>query len=136
MRTDDGAGPPPYGTPPAAIPGHGDPHPPAGGFSVEAKDLIGASHTWDEVSSTLKKVLSLCQSGEGYAGIFGAADTLYTAGRFRADFNHAVCQAAFDGAYITSYIADGLVETANDFSHTDAEQGARFRTYTNEVSDE
>ncbi|MBZ5737489.1 hypothetical protein [Nocardioides mangrovi] len=135
MRPSDGGGPPPYGEAPEDHPDHGVPHAPAGGFSVEAKDLIGASHTWDDVSSSLKKVLSLCQPGEGYVGIFGMADTLYTTGQFRTDFNHSICQAAFDGSYITSYIADGLVETANDFSHTDTDQAANFRTYTNEVSD-
>jgi hypothetical protein len=133
---DSGGSPSPWGQPPESDPGHGVPHSPATGFTVEAKDLIAAGDTWDQVSHTLTKVQGLCITGSGYVGIFGMADTLYTVGSFHADFNHSVCQATFDGSYITSYLADGLVETANDFSHTDTEQSANFRKYHNEVSDD
>lgn len=135
MRPSDSGGSP-WGEPPDPDPGHGVPHPPGGGFTVQAKDLVAAGDTWDDVSRVLRKVHDLCVEGYGYPGLFGSADTLYVVGRLHQDFNASVCQAAYDGRYVTSYLADGLVETANDFAATDAEQGANFRTYRNEVSDD
>lgn len=108
--------------------GHGTEHPPAGGYSVKAQDLITASHAWDALSDDLKKSWDLAAAGWGYPSIFGMHDTLYTAGSLAMEVNRVIVNACSDGAAITSLLADGLVETANDYSNTDATQGAPYRT--------
>ncbi|MCW2834405.1 MAG: hypothetical protein JWN68_2358 [Nocardioides sp.] len=109
-------------------PGHGDPHPPSGGFSADAASLITVANCWDDMSEALKSAWDSAIKGWGYPTIFGMQDTLYVAGRLHMEINKTVVNALADGAAITSLLADGLVETANDFSKTDASQGAAFRT--------
>lgn len=107
--------------------GHGDPHPPAGGFSVEAQDLVTAASAWDGVSGALNKAWQATQEGWGYPGIFGMHDTLFTAGRLHMLVNRVIVNGCADGAAFTALLADGLVDTANDFSNTDTTQGDSFR---------
>jgi hypothetical protein len=110
--------------------GAGEPHPPSGGFSVQAQDLVNAAKEWDELSGDLVEVRAKCETGWGLPGIFGLADTLYTVGRLHAAFNQKACDAAFDGHVITGLVANGLVEVANDFSNTDTTTGENFLDYT------
>lgn len=130
-RIDDGGGGPHWVTPPTP-PGIGEPHPPSGGFSVQCKDLLSASHSWDDVSAGLVKMRDLAISGWGYPGIFGMADQFFTVGRLQESFNEKICNAGFDGSIITGYIANGLVEVANDYSHTDTTTAANFQSYERE----
>lgn len=108
-------------------PGYGEPHPPGGGFSVEAQDLITASEAWKDLSSALKEVWTAAQEGWGYPGLFGMQDTLYTAGRLHQEINRVLVNAAADGHWITDNLASGLVEVANDFSGTDTTVGQNFQ---------
>ena len=107
----------------------GEPHPPSGGFSVQAQDLVNAATEWDELSTDMVAVRLKCETGWGLPMIFGAADTLYTVGRLHSAFNRKACDAAWDGHVITGLVANGLVETANDFSDTDTTTGDNFRDY-------
>lgn len=107
--------------------GHGEAHPPAGGFTVQAQDLVNAATAWDGVSSALQKAWSLTQEGWGYPGIFGMHDTLFTAGRLHMLVNQVIVNGCADGQAFTGLLADGLVDTANDFSNTDTTQGDAFR---------
>jgi hypothetical protein len=110
--------------------GHGEPHPPAGGFSVQAQALVSASADWEEVSGALKKARDLAvEHGWGQPLIFGHEATLANIGGFHDSFNETISAAAHDGHVITGLIADGLVETANDYSSTDQTQGAAFRDF-------
>lgn len=121
---------PPQWNPPENPDGYGTPHPPggaSGGFSVEAGQLIDASHAWHQLSTTLKEVWNRAQEGWGYPGLFGMQDTLYTAGRLHQQINQTLVNGAADGHWITQTVADGLVETANDFSGTDTTVGQNFR---------
>ncbi|WP_110180999.1 hypothetical protein [Nocardioides solisilvae] len=108
--------------------GHGQAHAPRGGYAVEAQDLVNAAGAWDDVSKALSKAWNLTQEGWGYPGLFGMHDTLFTAGRLHMLANRIVVNACGDGAAITGLLADGLVETANDYSGTDTSQGTPFRT--------
>jgi hypothetical protein len=127
MRPDEGTSTQPRFPEPEIPDGHGDPHAPAGGFSVQAQDLVSASLMWDEISSALVNARNLMVSGGGYPGIFGRADTFYTAGRLHMNFNNSITRAAHDGSILTTYIANGLVEVANEFSGTDASQAQTFQ---------
>lgn len=118
---------PPQWNPPDNPGGYGTPHPPGGGFSVEAQQLITASQSWHRLSTTLKQVWDQAQEGWGYPGLFGMQDTLYTAGRLHQEINRILVDGAADGHWITQTIADGLVEAANDFSNTDTTVGQNFR---------
>jgi hypothetical protein len=109
--------------------GSGEAHPPAGGFTVRAQDLINASKTWDGISASMLEVQQKCQVGWGYAGLFGMDDALYTVGQLHTNFNKRACDAAWDGSVITGLMANGLVEVANDYSNTDTTQGANFQNY-------
>lgn len=126
-RPSDGGGT--RWTTPPLPPGIGEPHPPKGGFTVRAQDLVNASHSWDDVAAGLIKMRDLCVSGWGYPGIFGMGDQFYTVGRLAEAFNQKVCDAGFDGSLVTGYIANGLVEVANDYSHTDTTTAANFQSY-------
>jgi hypothetical protein len=112
--------------------GSGEPHPPSGGFTVRAQDLVNASKTWDDISASMREVHQKVQVGWGYPSMFGMADTLYTVGRMHETFNRRACDAAWDGSVITGLIANGLVEVANDYSNTDTTQGANFQNYQKE----
>jgi hypothetical protein len=107
--------------------GHGQPHAPSGGFTVEAQDLVNAAAAWDGASAALRKAWSLTQEGWGCPGIFGMHDTLFTAGRLHMLVNQVVVNGCADGSAFTGLLADGLVATANDFSNTDTTQGEAFR---------
>lgn len=121
----------PPGEPEVTVPaGHGEEHPPAGGYSVEAQDLVAASHAWDGLSQTLGSAVPLVSEGWGYPGIFGMHDTFYISGRLHQEINRVLVNACLDGRAITRLLADGLVETANDYSDTDASQGAPFQQLT------
>lgn len=109
--------------------GAGAPHAPAGGFDVRAQDLVNAATEWDQLSAGLVQVRKKCETGWGLPLIFGAADALYTVGRLHEGFNRKACDAAWDGHVITGLVANGLVETANDFSGTDTTAGENFRDY-------
>lgn len=109
--------------------GSGDPHAPAGGFSVRAEDLVNASKTWDDISASMIEVQQKCEVGWGYVGLFGMDDTLYTVGTMHSNFNKRACDAAWDGSVVTGLMANGLVEVANDYSNTDTTQGANFQNY-------
>jgi len=114
---------------PELPPGAGEPHAPGGGFSVQAQDLVNAATEWDQLSTDMVDVRTKCETGWGLPMIFGAADTLYTVGRLHDAFNQKACDAAWDGHVITGLVANGLVETANDFSNTDSTTGDNFRDY-------
>lgn len=120
---------PPAWNPPENPPGYGDSRQPSGGYSVEAQDLINAAAAWDDVSSALKKAWELTQEGWAQPGLFGMHDTLYVNGRLHMLVNRVIVNACADGRFITAQLADGLVETANDYSNTDTTQGANFRPY-------
>jgi hypothetical protein len=114
--------------PPEPEIGYGQPHPPAGGeFSAEARTLITTADAWDGVATTLKDVWGLTNTGAGWWMLFGAHDTLYTAGRMHASINDIIVDAAQDGYVVTTGLADGLVETANDYEGTETTVGANFR---------
>ncbi|MXG91158.1 hypothetical protein [Nocardioides flavescens] len=108
--------------------GYGEPHPPSGGFSVDAKELLDASKVWDDVAGTLKTVWDGIQEGWGYPGLFGKYDMLQVSGTLHMHLNQALVNAAADGHWITQGLADGLVEVANDFEDTDTTQGENFRS--------
>jgi hypothetical protein len=109
--------------------GAGEVHAPSGGFAVQALDLVNAAKEWDELSGDMVDVRTKCETGWGLPGIFGYADVLYTVGRLHDAFNRKACDAAWDGHVITGLVANGLVEVANDFSHTDTTTGDNFRDY-------
>lgn len=109
--------------------GSGEPHAPAGGFSVRAQDLVNAAKTWDGISASMLDVRHKCETGWGYVGLFGMSDTVYTVGTMHSNFNKRACDAAWDGSVITGLMANGLVEVANDYSNTDTTQGENFQGY-------
>ena len=122
--------PPPQDPEVDVPPGHGEEHPPSGGYSVQAQDLVAASHAWDDLSTALGSAVPLASEGWGYPGIFGMHDTLFVSGRLHMHINKVLVNACSDGKAITRLLADGLVETANDYSGTDASQGEPFRQLT------
>lgn len=126
---------PPQLPDPAAPSGYGEPRPPGGGFAVEATDLVNAAAAWDGVSGALKDAWAFAQEGWAYPGLFGMHDTLYTNGRLHQLVNRVVVNACADGHVITAQLANGLVETANDFSSTDQTQGDNFRVLTDRAGE-
>lgn len=125
----------PQWTPNDTPPGYGEARPPEGGFSVEAQDLITAAGAWDDVAGALKTSWNKLQKGWGTPFLFGPQDTLYTNGRFHEQINEVLVNACADGHHITSMLADGLRETANAYSETDAVEGANFRTLENRAGE-
>ena len=111
-------------------PGHGEEHAPSGGYSVQAQDRVAASHAWDDLSTALGSAVPLASEGWGYPGIFGMHDTFYVSGRLHLEINRILVNACLDGRAITRLLADGLVETANDYSGTDSSQGVPFQQLT------
>lgn len=105
---------------------HGDPIPPGGGFSVEAERLVTAAGRWDTLSTNLSSAQGAMAEGAGRPLLFGAAAELAGIGRKHLAFNTTVAAALGDGSVAASLLADGLVETANDYSNTDQSQVPNF----------
>ncbi|HWJ08729.1 MAG TPA: hypothetical protein VNS46_05090 [Nocardioides sp.] len=115
---------------PADPKGYGEEHPPPGGWgelAMAPRRLIEAAHHFDAEASDLATARELIAVGYGKPWIFGAADTLYTAGGIHQDINEVLYRATQDGQYILGQIANGLVETANDTVGTDQTAGANFK---------
>ncbi|MFW6774210.1 hypothetical protein ACOACO_07995 [Nocardioides sp. CPCC 205120] len=106
--------------------GHGDPVAPGGGFSVEAQRLVDAASRWDDIGSKLTTARDHVSADFDLVGLFGIADALYTASSKHADFNAAMVTALDTGATAAGLLADGLVETANDYAGTDTSVADNF----------
>ncbi|HEY1134161.1 MAG TPA: hypothetical protein VGE77_06255 [Nocardioides sp.] len=105
---------------------HGDPIPPAGGFSVEAGRLVTAGGRWDDLSAGLSTAHGHMAEGAGRPFLFGVVNELAGIGRQHLAFNTAVTAALSSGSTAAAHLANGLVETANDYSDTDVSQAANF----------
>lgn len=112
---------------PSGPDGYGDPHTPPGGFAVEPKALVQASHTYDDLATSLSKARTLIAEGYGKPWIFGMADTLYTAGRMHMSVNKILYTGTQDGEFMMTNIANGLVEVANRYAGTDSVAGNAFK---------
>ncbi|MDF9717729.1 hypothetical protein INN71_02095 [Nocardioides sp. ChNu-153] len=106
--------------------GHGDPVAPGGGFSVEAQRLVDAAARWDDIRSKLRTAGENVSADFDLTGLFGIADALYTASGKHAAFNAAMVTALETGATAAGLLADGLVETANDYAGTDTSAADNF----------
>ena len=101
---------------------------PKGQFNVQEKALISASGNWENISAALTKALAYCEAGWADPWLFGANDTLYTAGRLSEKFNKYVVYACGDGAVITQQVANGLVDSANYAVGADNDASNNFDT--------
>lgn len=118
---------PPTAIYPEGPAGYGDEHPPSGGFAVEPRALVQASHTYDDIADSFSAARPLIAEGYGKPWIFGMADTLYTAGRLHMASNDILYRGTQDGEFMMTNIANGLVEVANRYAGTDTVSGQAFK---------
>lgn len=112
---------------PAGPDGYGEPNPPAGGFAVQPRALVQASHSYDDIANSFSAARPLIAEGYGKAWLFGMADTLYTAGRLHMAVNGILYKGTQDGEFMMTNIGNGLVEVANRYSGTDTVAGEAFK---------